>query len=173
MSFVCVCPLSQIATTVASTKASHLVSLINDGTLVTRPDSIPEENYLFLGMNDINEPQDGLVAPAEEHVRALLDFVDSWDRQRPMVVHCYAGISRSTAGAFIALCAAEPKRDEADIARRLRSASPFATPNPLLVAIADAMLGRGGRMIAAIHEIGQGEMAVESVPFMLALVETG
>jgi predicted protein tyrosine phosphatase len=172
MSFVCVCPLSQIASTVASTQASHLVSLINDGTLVVRPDSIAEENHLFLGMNDITELQEGLVAPAEEHARALIEFVESWDRQRPMVVHCFAGISRSTAGAFIALCASAPERDEAGIARRLRAASPFATPNARLVAIADGILGRQGRMIAAIKDIGQGEMAMESIPFMLALEET-
>jgi predicted protein tyrosine phosphatase len=172
MSFVCICPLSQISSTVASTQASHLVSLINDATLVVRPDSIAEENHLFLGMNDITEPQDGMVAPAEEHVRALIEFVESWDRQRPMVVHCFAGISRSTAGAFIALCVSAPERDEAEIGRRLRAASPFATPNARLVAIADRILRREGRMIAAIREIGQGEMAVESIPFMLALEAT-
>ncbi len=137
------------------------------------PPSIAEENHLFLGINDITEPQDGLVLPGEEHVRRLIDFVHGWDRERPMVVHCFAGISRSTAGAFITLCATRPERDERDIGRRLRAASRFATPNPRLIAIADAMLGRGGRMIAAIDEIGRGEMTAESVPFALALEERG
>ena len=76
-----------------------------------------------------------------------------------MVVHCFAGISRSTAAAFITLCVARPKRDERDIARRLRQASRFATPNARIIAIADTMLGRNGRMIEAIAEIGRGEMA--------------
>ena len=173
MPFVCVCPLSQISATVASTEASHLVSLINDATLVVRPDSIAEDNHLFLGINDIVEPQDGMVLPAEEHVRRLIDFAGAWDRRRPMVVHCYAGISRSTAGAFIALCVTRPEQDEFGLARRLRAASPYATPNARLIAIADAMLGREGRMIAAIEEIGRGETAAESIPFMLALEERG
>ena len=173
MPFVYVCPLSQIAATVSSTRASHLISLIDDSTLVARPDSIAEENHLFVGIHDITEAQDGMVLPAEEHVRLLIDFAEHWDRERPMVVHCFAGISRSTAGAFITLCATRPERDELGIARRLRKASPFATPNSRLVALADAMLVREGRMIAAIEQIGRGEMAAESVPFMLALEEIG
>jgi predicted protein tyrosine phosphatase len=171
MPAVHVCPLSQVALTVAVADASHLVSLINDNTLVVRPDSIAEENHLFLGINDITEPQDGMVLPAEEHVLRLIDFAEAWDRRRPMVVHCFAGISRSTAAAFITLCVARPGRDETDIARRLRQASRFATPNSRLVAIADDLLGRQGRMVDAIAAIGRGEMAMESVPFRLAIEE--
>lgn len=173
MPAVYVCSLSQIAATVASTNASHLVTLINDGTLVVRPDSIPAGNHLFIGINDITEPQDGMVVPGEEHVERLLDFASAWDRNRPMVVHCYAGISRSTAAAYITLCATRPERDEREIAQRLRTASRFATPNSRLIAIADRMLERDGRMIAAIEGIGRGEMAVEGVPFALPLVASG
>ena len=173
MPAVYVCPLSQIAPTVASTRASHLVSLINESTLVARPETIPETNHLFLGINDITEAQDGMVLPAEEHVRRLIDFAKSWTRERPMVVHCFAGISRSTAAAFITLCVVRPERDEREIARQLRQASRFATPNARIIAIADAMLGRNGRMIEAIAEIGRGEIAVESIPFALALEERG
>ena len=59
-----------------------------------------------------------------------------------MLIHCFAGVSRSTAAAFIAACALAPNRDEATIARALRAASPTATPNARLVALADAALGR-------------------------------
>ena len=65
-------------------------------------------------MDDITEPIDGYVAPAEEHVEQVLSFVRGWDRGAPLVVHCYAGISRSTAGAFVAACALNPQRDEID-----------------------------------------------------------
>lgn len=169
MPFVHVCPLSQVTQTVALSGARHLVSLINDGTPVIRPEAIPERNHLFLGINDIVEPAEGLVAPAEEHVRTLIGFVGTWDRERPIVIHCYAGISRSTAAAFIALCALGPERSEHDIASRLRDASPSATPNPRLVAFADDILGRGGRMSAAIRAIGRGEAAYEGIPFALAV----
>jgi predicted protein tyrosine phosphatase len=171
MPFVHVCSLARIATTVSEARASHLVSLINDDTAVIRPEAIAEENHLFLGINDITEPQDGLVLPGEEHVQRLIAFADGWHRQQPMVIHCFAGISRSTAAAFITLCATRPERDERDIARRLRAASAIATPNALLVALADDILDRRGRMIEAIAAIGRGEMAIEGVPFALALEE--
>jgi predicted protein tyrosine phosphatase len=86
-----------------------------------------------------------------------------------MVVHCYAGISRSTAAAFIALCVARPERDEREIARALRAAASFANPNPRLIALADDLLHRHGRMVQAIAEIGRGELAFEGVPFALGL----
>jgi len=171
MPVVYVCPLSQIAATVASTGARRLITLIDRGTPVTRPGSIAAEHHLFLGVNDIIEVQEGLVAPAEEHVAQLLDFVATWDGGDPMVVHCFAGISRSTAAAFITLCSVRPDRSEVEIARRLRRASRFASPNPRLVALADDLMGREGRMVDAIAGIGRGEMAVEGVPFALALDE--
>jgi predicted protein tyrosine phosphatase len=169
MPVVHVCPLSQILPTVTAAGASHLVSVINDGTLVTRPESIAPENHLFLGMNDIVEPMDGYVLPAEEHVSELIAFIGRWDQSRPIVVHCFAGISRSTAAAFITLCVTRPARDEREMARALRQASPLATPNARLIAVADHLLGRNGRMVAAIEEIGRGDAAVENVPFALPL----
>jgi predicted protein tyrosine phosphatase len=169
MPFVLVCPLSEVSATVSTSGASHLISLVDGDTPVARPESIPAENHLFLGINDISEPMDGMVLAGEEHVRVLIDFVEGWDRAQPMVVHCYAGISRSTAAAFIALCVARPNRDEREVAARLRAAASFATPNARLIALADGLLGRNGRMIAAIAEIGRGELALEGVPFSLAI----
>src|SRR3990172_3080811 len=169
MSFVHVCPLSQVSVSVSRTGASHLVSLINDDTPVVRPESIPPENHLHLGINDITEPMDGMILADSQHVQDLIDFVEAWDGRQPMVVHCYAGISRSTAAAFIALCVARPDRDEQDIATRLRAAAPFATPNSRLIALADGLLGRNSRMVAAVAAIGRGELAFEGVPFSLAI----
>lgn len=171
MPFVHVCPLAHVSATVLSAEASHLISLINEDTPVQRPESIAAENHLFLGINDITEPMDGMILPDEEHVRELIDFVRTWDGSRPLVVHCYAGISRSTAAAFIALCVARPNRDERAIARSLRKAASFATPNARLVALADDILRRKGRMVAAISEIGRGELAFEGEPFALAIEE--
>jgi predicted protein tyrosine phosphatase len=85
------------------------------------------------------------------------------------VVHCYAGISRSTAGAFITACALNPHRDEAGIAWSMRRASPIAMPNRRLVALADRLLGRNGRMVAAVEAIGAGIGAHEGDPFRLEL----
>jgi predicted protein tyrosine phosphatase len=102
-------------------------------------------------------------------VLRLNNFVDAWDRSHPLVIHCWAGISRSTAAAFITACRLRPHQDEHTIALRLRHAAPSATPNLKLVATADAILGRNGRMIAAIESIGRGADAFEGTPFELKL----
>jgi len=164
-----VCSLARLHDTVTDTGARHIVTLIKDVSLVRRPDCIPEPNHLMLDMDDISMPLDGYVLPGEDHVTKLVDFVCGWDRATPMVVHCYAGISRSTAGAFIAACALNPKRDERMIARLIRDASPTAMPNLRLVALADNLLERKGRMIKAVDSLGPGLSAYEGVPFRLDL----
>jgi predicted protein tyrosine phosphatase len=102
-------------------------------------------------------------------METLLDFARRWDRAKPLVVNCYAGISRSTASAYIIAAALQPSRDERELARALRRASPTATPNIRLVALADEMLGRDGRMVEAVQSIGRGADAFEGVPFVLGL----
>jgi predicted protein tyrosine phosphatase len=164
-----VCSLARLHATVETTGAGHIVTLLKHTDRVDRPRTILQVNHLILGMDDISAPLDGYVMPGDEHVRRLIDFARGWDRRRPMVVHCYAGISRSTAGAYVAACALNPRRDEAAIARELRRASPTATPNARIVSLADGVLGRDGRMVAAIDAIGRGEMAYEGVPFRLDL----
>ncbi|GJD66393.1 tyrosine phosphatase family protein [Methylobacterium frigidaeris] len=164
-----VCALSRLPETVAETGARHVVTLINVGTPVTRPAGIAETDHLFVGISDITDALDGHVLPDEAHVQRLLDFVRAWGREQPLVIHCYAGISRSTAAAFITACALRPDRDEAEIARELRQASPSATPNRRLVAVADALLGRDGRMVTAIAAIGRGSDAFEGEPFHLTI----
>ena len=164
-----VCPLSRLHETVLATGASHVVTLINRDTVVHRPVSIEAERHLFIGVSDIVEPLDGHILPASDHIERLLAFVRAWGRESPLVFHCWAGISRSTAGAFIAACALAPERNEHDIARALRLASPTATPNARLVALADDVLGRGGRMVDAVRAIGRGAEAMEGAPFMLKL----
>ncbi|WP_428032293.1 tyrosine phosphatase family protein [Ancylobacter sp.] len=164
-----VCPLSRLEETVTRTGAEHVLSVINVATPVTLPATVLRENHLFVGFNDIVAPQEGLIHPAVEHVEAILAFARRWPRAAPLVVHCYAGISRSTASAYIAACALEPGRNEAEIAQALRAASPIATPNALLVQIADAALGRQGRMSAAIAAIGRGREAMENEPFEIRL----
>jgi predicted protein tyrosine phosphatase len=164
-----VCPLSRLHDTVAATGARHVVTLLDEQTPVERPVAVAAENHLWLKLHDISSPMQGYVLPDEAHIVELLGFVRSWDRRAPMVVHCFAGISRSTASAYTAICALNPHRSEADIAQALRLASPTATPNARIVTLADRLLGRDGRMIAAVATIGRGETADEAVPFGLHL----
>jgi predicted protein tyrosine phosphatase len=164
-----VCSLARLHGTVAAARASHVVTLINAATAVERPASIAEGRHLFIGVSDIVDPLDGHILPAKEHVERLVEFVTAWPREQPLVIHCWAGISRSTAAAFITACALGPHRSEAGIAQALRQASGIATPNRRLVAVADDLLGRRGRMIEAIERIGRGREALEGEPFMLTL----
>lgn len=164
-----VCSLARVDETVAATRADRLISLLSAGTVMTRPTTIAEPNHLLVSMHDIIEAQDGMTPPGEPHVVALLDFARGWDRARPLVVNCFAGISRSTATAYVIAAALAPGRDERELADTLRRLSPSATPNPRIVAIADAMLGRDGRMVRAIHAIGRGEDAYEGTPFALSI----
>jgi predicted protein tyrosine phosphatase len=167
MPFLQVCSLARLPRTVAEINASHVLTLINAQTPVTRPASISEERHLYIAMSDIVEPLDGHIIPAEAHVRRLLGFVKTWDKAQPMVIHCYAGVSRSTAAAMITACALNPDRNEGGIADLIRQRSPTATPNLRLVAVADQILGREGRMVAAAEKIGRGQDCFEGVPFRL------
>ena len=164
-----VCALTHLHQIVEESGARHVVSLIKDVDRLKRPDSILPPNHLVLSMDDIAEPLDGYVPPGDEHVTRLIAFVRTWDRIRPLVVHCFAGISRSTAGAYVAACTLNPVRSELAIARELRRLSVTASPNPRIVAIADRLLGRSGRMVDAIGAIGSGQVAYEALPFRLDL----
>ena len=164
-----VCSLARLQDTVTEIGARHVVTLLRDVHLIQRPRGIAAENHLILSMDDITCEIDGYTHPAEAHVHDLIRFVQGWDRRAPIVMHCYAGISRSTAGAFITACALNPKRDELTIARAIRSSSATAMPNPMLVGHADRILGRKGRMIAAVEALGPGKPALEGEPFRLDL----
>lgn len=162
-----VCSLARLYDTIDATGARHLVTLLRLTDRVERPAHIAPQNHLVLSLDDITMPMDGYVAPGDQHVQRLIDFVGQWDRSTPMVVHCFAGISRSTAGAFVAACALSPARDEHEIAWDIRRASPTAQPNLRIVTIADRLLKRDGRMVQAIEAIGPGALAAEGHPFQL------
>jgi predicted protein tyrosine phosphatase len=164
-----VCSLARLEETVAASGARRVVSLVNAGTPMRLPASIRHDDHLFLAMNDIVDPLPGMTPPGESHVTAYLEWLQDWDRADPLVVHCYAGISRSTAAAYVAVCALAPHRDEEEVAQLIRRRSPSATPNRRIVEIADRILGRNGRMATAIAAIGRGADAFEGTPFVLEL----
>ncbi|ACK50072.1 conserved hypothetical protein [Methylocella silvestris BL2] len=169
MSRLHVCSLAKVPDMARETGARSLITLLDSGTPVARPATIEAGRHLYVSMSDIVLEIEGHILPCEDHVTTLLDFIRQWDRAEPMLIHCYAGVSRSTAAAFIAACALSPERDEFEIATILRHKSPTATPNARLVALADAFLLRDGRMTAAIEKIGRGADCYEGVPFALEL----
>jgi predicted protein tyrosine phosphatase len=164
-----VCSLAALPDTVKATGASHVLTVMANVDQVQRPESVLAANHLKVQVDDITEHIDGFVAPCDSHIEQVLNFVRGWDRQAPLVVHCYAGISRSTASAFAAACLLNPHRDEISIARQIRAASPIASPNRLIVSLADKALGREGRMLRALDEMGPSSMLVEGRPFRIDL----
>lgn len=164
-----VCSLAHLQGTVQATGASHIITVMADVGQVRRPPTILENNHLVISMDDIIEEAEGFTAPAVDHVERVLSFGRSWNRAAPMVIHCYAGISRSTASAFAVACALNPNRSESQIARQIRSVSAFAHPNRLIVSHADRLLGREGRMLRALDDMGPGNLTVEGRPFRIDL----
>jgi predicted protein tyrosine phosphatase len=162
-----VCSLSAMPALAMRVRASHLLTLVSNLDAVPTPAAIDPAHHLRLKFNDIEAPLEGYVEPTAAHVEQILAFAAGWHQEAPLVIHCWAGISRSTAAAFITLCALNSKVPEDLLAERLRAASPTASPNRLLVRHADGLLGRGGRMIGAIEAIGRGEMTTEGMPFEL------
>lgn len=134
---------------------THVVSLLSPGMA---PPAWPRRDLarLHLVFNDIVTPREGLILPAREHMNAFLQFLEGWDRRSALMIHCWAGVSRSTAAAYVAACLRDGPGCEDTLAQNLRAAAPFATPNARLVALADEALQRDGRMTAAILAIGRG-----------------
>jgi predicted protein tyrosine phosphatase len=160
-----VCALRHVPDMVVRTGARHLVSAINADLLPSTPAEIAPHRHLKLDMHDVTGDVVGSTAPAARHVTELIKFVHGWDGQAPILIHCFAGLSRSTAAAFISLCALNPRTPEAIIARALRRSSDTAVPNRLFVELADRALRRQGRMLAALESMGPNRLAFECNPF--------
>jgi predicted protein tyrosine phosphatase len=150
MSSILITPFSAVEEAVRRYRPSHLLTLMVE-PFVPTPDAIAPERHLRISVHDVIEPADGIVCPDHTHISDLLVFSRTWDRTSPFLVHCWAGISRSTAAAYILLCDLHGPGHEGRIAGALRFHVPYAQPNRLMIRHADHLLGRDGRMIAAIE----------------------
>jgi predicted protein tyrosine phosphatase len=164
MSPIVVAPLHEVCEAVRLWRPSHMIGLASPGAEVAG--SVDGVERLQLTFHDIAAPQPGLQPVTEDDVERLLAFTRGWPRTAPLLIQCWAGVSRSTASAYAVACLLGPS-DEEQIAKRLRLAAPFATPNSRLVALADAALGRQGRMTAAIARIGRGAEVSMGATFRL------
>jgi predicted protein tyrosine phosphatase len=160
--------LRQVDALIERHMPSHVITLLAPGSEVPLCATIPPHKRLTLLFHDLAAPMPPLSSPDQGTIQQLLDFAAGWDERAPLLVHCWAGVSRSPAAAFILACARSTPGQEHAIAQRLRRASPFATPNALMIALADAALAREGRMIEAIKQISRGADCGEGVSFTLA-----
>jgi predicted protein tyrosine phosphatase len=161
---IIVCPLNAVPRLVVKEGVSHVLGCL--GPESAHPElGFEDRRHLRLTFHDIVAEMEGFQAPSREHVQRIIDFVDDWDQTGKLLIHCFAGISRSTASAFTAMCVLNPQADESLLAQELRTHSPVATPNLRMVKFADEILGRRGRMVEAVETIGRGSEAFEGVVF--------
>jgi predicted protein tyrosine phosphatase len=114
-----------------------------------------EHAKLELRFHDAIEPAKGVRLPREKDVAAILEFgerlhAEPNQGQRVVLVHCHAGISRSTAAMAMLIAQAHPELDEEGVFERLIAIRPRAWPNSRMVAYADDLLRRNGRLIEAL-----------------------
>ncbi|MAM10477.1 MAG: protein tyrosine phosphatase [Rhizobiaceae bacterium] len=165
---IIVSPLERIGEMTARHGCRQMISLMAAGHDFARPGMI--DRHLILRMNDIAFAGTGdLVAPERAHVDQIIDFARHWARDDPLLIHCWMGVSRSPAAAMIAALAVAPGIDDDALAKALRAASPSATPNRRLAALGDEALQRGGRLVAAVKDIGRGRECRLNAPFRLDL----
>jgi predicted protein tyrosine phosphatase len=168
MSRIFITSLADLPAIMVSHQPSHIVSLLSSSYMIETPDGFPVDRHLRLSMHDIAD-EGGPEAPARRHIDDLIAFGRGWDATAPMIVHCWAGISRSTAATYTLLCDRAGSGSEHEIAQALREYAPHAQPNKLLVRYADEALGRDGAMIRAIDALGTGQMATEGFPVEIPL----
>lgn len=161
-----VSPLSEVHVVAAKARPQRIVSLLG-ATPFPEIEGYASDRHLRVNVDDVREDLNGWNAPGAEHVEGIIAFLKEWRPEEPLLVHCWAGVSRSTATAFIAACLQNPDADEFAIAQELRRASPTAWPNTRIVALADKLMGRRGRMEDAIETIGRGDFAEEAEPFFI------
>jgi predicted protein tyrosine phosphatase len=158
---ILVTPLSGIQNAISGYRPSHMITLLSPDHMIETPEGIDPARHLRIGMNDVADAAFAEKPPSETHVDDILAFGRKWDAKAPMLVHCWAGVSRSMAAAFILLNDRLGPRNERDIALAMRRRAPHAYPNPLMVKLADKALGRDGRMVVAAQMIGRGVIVDE------------
>jgi predicted protein tyrosine phosphatase len=106
---------------------------------------------LSLRFHDIIETEPGRLAPSRADVVRLLAFGRELHGRAGshLLVHCHAGVSRSTASAALILAQAHPERSAGDVLDAVSRMRPRAWPNLRILEFGDALLGRNGELITA------------------------
>lgn len=137
---------------------SHVLSIIDP----EEPDPAAFAAYdrhhrTLLRFHDIIDPIPGYEMPKAEHVEAVLAFGEELAASRDaraeghLLVHCHMGISRSTAAMTMLMAQTHPDEDEDALFARLMEIRPQSWPNSVMIAYADEMLGRRGRLVEALR----------------------
>jgi predicted protein tyrosine phosphatase len=119
---------------------------------------------MILRFDDVIEPQRDRIAPTREDVERLLVFGRevSETPEAHLLVHCLAGVSRSTAAAALILMQANPEWPANIALDAVAAIRPRAWPNLLILELGDALLGRNGEIVAAAGAIYRRVLAHDS-----------
>lgn len=135
---------------------SHVLSMLDPGT--PQPDAFGEfgeHARLEMRFHDVIEDEPHRPGPQVEHVERLLAFGRDLLAEPPadahLLVHCWAGVSRSTAAMTLLLAQARPDRSAAEALAQVVKIRPVAWPNLRMIEIGDRMLGRNGDLVRAAH----------------------
>jgi predicted protein tyrosine phosphatase len=166
ISLLTICGLEELGH--HSTRAvTHVLSIIDPDC----PDPEAFQAYeahhrTILRFHDIIEPSNGYAAPEPGHVEAILGFGESLGRsarsrnEGHLLIHCHAGISRSTAAMAMLLAQTYPDEDENRIFGRLTDIRAQAWPNSRMIGFADRLLSRKGRLNAALARLYSRQLAI-------------
>jgi predicted protein tyrosine phosphatase len=119
--------------------------------------SYDRHHRTILRFHDIISPREGMILPRPEHVEAVLRFGDDVAEGRDglteghLLVHCHMGVSRSTAAMLTLMAQSHPDEDEDRLFERLTEIRSQAWPNSRMIAFADDMLSRNGRLVEALR----------------------
>jgi predicted protein tyrosine phosphatase len=149
-----VCGLDELAAQ-GTGGATHVVSILDPGW--PEPESLrgfDVHRRLTLHFHDVIEALPGCVAPERWDVDLLLAFgrdiaAPAGDAGTHLLVHCHAGLSRSTAAAILILAQRDAGRSAEVAVAELARLRPRAWPNLRMLELGDAALGRGGEIVEA------------------------
>jgi predicted protein tyrosine phosphatase len=154
---ITVCGLDELATH-CNARVSHVLSILDPEWPVPEIfGQFGEHLKLELRFHDVIEVRAGSVAPGPRDVQQLLAFGATLNREPAidahLLVHCHAGVSRSSASMAVLVAQAMPDRSGDVIFAEILRIRPQIWPNLRIVEMGDRALGRNGDLMAAAHRI--------------------
>jgi len=156
---------------------SHVLSILDpDWPVPEAFGAFGEHSRLELRFHDVIDAQEtGTVAPQPDHVADILSFgrrlLTERGQNPHLLVHCHAGVSRSTAAMTLILAQALPEASAIRIFGEVLRIRPQAWPNLRILEFGDAMLDRRGELIAAAADVYQ--MQLDNRPHLLEQMRSG
>jgi predicted protein tyrosine phosphatase len=91
------------------------------------------------------------ILPNLDHINKIINFIETWDQTKPIVIHCWCGVSRSMATASFLLCKINTKDIEKNV-RFIRSIAPHANPNKLMLSMFEKYLNINNELTQAYEK---------------------